>query len=72
MGDVGFIRRVWRYHRLPGTEVASLQGRGGHPFLRELIVSFGAFGYGALFGIEADQQGTFLAVRHQRENDSSV
>jgi plasmid stabilization system protein ParE len=39
------------------------------PFLRELIIGFGANGYVALFEIEEDHQVTVLAVRHQREND---
>jgi plasmid stabilization system protein ParE len=40
-----------------------------NPFLRELIVSFGAFGYVALFEIEDEQTVTILAVRHQRDDD---
>jgi len=39
------------------------------PFLRELIISFGANGYVALFEIEEDKTVTILAVRHQREDD---
>lgn len=39
------------------------------PFLRELIISFGANGYVALFEIEEDKTLTILAVRHQREDD---
>ncbi|ELW9529312.1 type II toxin-antitoxin system RelE/ParE family toxin [Burkholderia cenocepacia] len=41
----------------------------GNPFLRELIVSFGTSGYVLLFEIEAAEQVTILAVRHQREDD---
>ncbi|MDN7914608.1 type II toxin-antitoxin system RelE/ParE family toxin [Burkholderia cepacia] len=41
----------------------------GNPFLRELIVSFGTSGYVLLFEIEAAEQVTILAVRHQREED---
>ncbi|HIH2654735.1 TPA: type II toxin-antitoxin system RelE/ParE family toxin [Burkholderia cenocepacia] len=41
----------------------------GNPFLRELIVSFGTSGYVLLFEIEAAEQITILAVRHQREDD---
>jgi plasmid stabilization system protein ParE len=37
--------------------------------LRELIISFGANGYVALFEIEEGQTVTILAVRHQREDD---
>lgn len=40
-----------------------------HPFLRELIISFGENGYVALFEIEDNQTVTVLAVRHQREED---
>ena len=40
----------------------------GNPFLRELVVSFGASGYIALFEIEATHV-TILAIRHQREDD---
>jgi len=40
-----------------------------HPFLRELIISFGVNGYVALFEIEDNQSVTVLAVRHQREED---
>lgn len=40
-----------------------------HPLLRELIISFGASGYVALFEIEDNRTVTVLAVRHQREED---
>ena len=40
-----------------------------NPFLRELIISFGANGYVALFEIEEGKLVTILAVRHQREDD---
>ena len=40
-----------------------------NPFLREMIISFGANGYVALFEIEEDKLVTILAVRHQREDD---
>lgn len=39
------------------------------PFLRELVISFGATGYVALFEIESNQMVTILAIRHQREED---
>lgn len=39
------------------------------PFLRELVISFGATGYVALFEIENQQTVTILAIRHQREED---
>jgi plasmid stabilization system protein ParE len=40
-----------------------------NPFLRELLVSYGASGYVALYEIEDDRVVTILAVRHQREDD---
>ncbi|MGB8338981.1 MAG: type II toxin-antitoxin system RelE/ParE family toxin [Burkholderiales bacterium] len=40
-----------------------------YPFLRELIISFGAKGYVALFEIENSETVTVLAIRHQREED---
>lgn len=39
------------------------------PFLRELIIPFGASGYVALFEIDDEKTVTILAVRHQRESD---
>lgn len=39
------------------------------PFLRELLIPFGAAGYVALFEIEDGETVTILAVRHQREED---
>ena len=44
-------------------------GGDGNPFLRELIIPFGAAGYVALFEIEDRELVTLLAVRHQREED---
>ncbi|WP_115555557.1 type II toxin-antitoxin system RelE/ParE family toxin [Xanthomonas campestris] len=39
------------------------------PFLRELVIGFGASGYVLLFEAESDQVVTVLTVRHQREDD---
>jgi plasmid stabilization system protein ParE len=39
------------------------------PFLRELLIPFGAAGYVALFEIDDARTVTVLAVRHQRESD---
>jgi plasmid stabilization system protein ParE len=39
------------------------------PFLRELIIPFGATGYVALFEIVDDKTVVAGAVRHQREDD---
>jgi plasmid stabilization system protein ParE len=41
----------------------------GNPFLRELVIPFGASGYVAFFEIESNDIVTILAVRHQREDD---
>ena len=40
-----------------------------NPFLRELLIPFGASGYVALFEIDDEQTVTILAVRHQQEED---
>jgi hypothetical protein len=40
-----------------------------NPFIRELIIPFGASGYVALFEIEDGQTVTVLALRHQLEDD---
>ena len=42
---------------------------GDSPFLRELVISFGATGYVALFEILNGQEVVIAAVRHQREDD---
>jgi plasmid stabilization system protein ParE len=39
------------------------------PFLRELVIPFGASGYVALFEISDNQTILVAAVRHQREDD---
>lgn len=40
-----------------------------NPFLRELLIPFGASGYVALFEIDNGDTVTMLAVRHQRGAD---
>lgn len=40
-----------------------------NPFLREIVIPFGASGYVALYEIEPEETVTILAVRHQREDD---
>jgi len=40
-----------------------------NPFLREMVIPFGAAGYVALFEIEDSNTVTVLAIRHQREDD---
>jgi plasmid stabilization system protein ParE len=42
---------------------------GSDPFVRELVIPFGASGYVALFEIEASNSVVIAAVRHQREDD---
>lgn len=39
------------------------------PYLRGLVIAFGASGYVALFEIEPEAIVTVLALRHQRESD---
>lgn len=41
----------------------------GNPFMRELVIGFGATGYVALFEVEDAATVTVLALRHQREQD---
>ena len=40
-----------------------------NPFLRELVIPFGASGYVALYEIDREETVTVMAVRHQREDD---
>ncbi len=40
-----------------------------NPFLREIVIPFGASGYVALYEIDNEETVTILAVRHQREDD---
>ena len=40
-----------------------------NPFLREIVIPFGASGYVALFEIDNEESITILAIRHQREDD---
>lgn len=54
--------------RFPFTCRKAANGEYG-PRLRELIISFGASGYVALFEIDNDKTVTVLALRHQREED---
>ena len=54
---------------LEGSPFSYRKASPDNPFLRELIIPFGASGYVALFEIEDQQTVTILAVRHQREED---
>ena len=39
------------------------------PLVRELVISFGAYGYGAMFETMSNTTVLITAVRHQRESD---
>jgi plasmid stabilization system protein ParE len=54
---------------LASTPFTCRKASANSPFLRELIISFGAAGYVALFEIDNTDTVTILAVRHQRESD---
>jgi plasmid stabilization system protein ParE len=60
-------------HAISGLERSPFSYRkatgASSPFLRELVIPFGAAGYVALFEIEGRDVVTVLAVRHQREDD---
>ena len=47
----------------------SFRKAANSPFLRELVIPFGAAGYVALFEIDDSHTVTDLAIRHQREDD---
>jgi len=48
---------------------ACRRAEGATPLHRELVITFGADGYVALFEVDDAQTVTILAVRHQREDD---
>jgi plasmid stabilization system protein ParE len=59
-------------HAIRGLELSPFSYRkaaADNPFIRELIIPFGASGYVALFEIEDKQTVTVLALRHQLEDD---
>ena len=56
-------------HSLELSPFSYRKATSGNPFLRELVIPFGAAGYVALFEIDNDQIVTILAVRYQREDD---
>lgn len=73
-GDFGVAERALQAIRdgITVLELAPLSCRKAgatDPFLRELVIGFGAAGYVALFEVEDSQTVTVLAVRHQREDD---
>lgn len=64
---LGVIGRAWSI--LEEFPFSCRKAEDSNPFLRELVIPFGAAGYVALFEIEDQQTVTVLAVRHQREDD---
>lgn len=73
-GDAGVAERALQAIRdgLAVLELAPLscrKARAGDPFLRELVIGFGASGYVMLFEVEDARTVTVMAVRHQREDD---
>lgn len=56
-------------HALELTPFSFRKAVPDNPFLREIVIPFGACGYVALFEIEREDIVTILAVRHQREDD---
>lgn len=59
-------------HAIRGLELSPFSYRkaaADNPFIRELVIPFGASGYVALFEIEDEQTVTVLALRHQLEDD---
>lgn len=56
-------------HSLEQSPFSYRKADAGSPFLRELVIPFGASGYVALFEIDNENSVTILAVRHQREDD---
>lgn len=56
-------------HCLALTPFSFRKATPGNPFLREMVIPFGASGYVALYEIEHEKTVTILAVRHQREDD---
>ena len=57
------------YAFLTGMPFACRKLDDANPFLREMLIPFGDSGYIALFEIADRTSVTFLAVRHQREDD---
>jgi len=59
------MRAIGVLHEFPYT---CRKAEPGNPFLRELVVPFGGYGYIALFHIDKAHV-TIVALRHQREDD---
>ena len=56
-------------HSLAFTPFSFRKATPNNPFLREMLVPFGASGYVALYEIDDEETVTILALRHQREDD---
>ena len=56
-------------HSLETSPFSYRKAMADNPFMRELIIPFGAAGYVALFEIDSQDTVTVLALRHQREDD---
>ena len=56
-------------HSLESAPFSFRKATPGNPFIREIVIPFGASGYVALYEIDRDETVTILAVRHQREDD---
>lgn len=56
-------------HALETSPFIGRKGIPDDPMIRELLISYGASGYIALYEIEPGQIVTILAVRHQLEDD---
>ena len=63
------IESIQRACQLLSHSPFSCRKVGDSPFVRELIISFGASGFVALFEIRDADQVIVGAVRHQRESD---
>lgn len=72
--DLGAAERALRaieeaFRLLAFTPFSCRKAARDTPLLRELVIPFGSAGYVALFEIDARDNVTVLAVRHQREDD---
>ncbi len=63
------LRAIEHGLKLLETSPFACRPAAGSPFLRELVIGFGASGYVALFEVEDARTVTVLALRHQREQD---
>jgi len=61
------IEKAWEFAAV--MPFGCRKANDSNPFLRELVISFGAAGYVVLIEIEDDETVSVLAIRHQREED---